>query len=92
MSSKSLLSPVLGGREVETGLEVVVEGGGTTETGGSSNVCHFHVGCLQQDAGMLQTAVADEVGHGTVVAALGEGTARLCEGEGHQLHDADRDL
>ena len=52
MSSKSLLSPVLGGREVETGLEVVVEGGSATETGGSGDVGHLNVSRLEQDAAM----------------------------------------
>ena len=56
----------------------MVEGGDTTEAGAGGHVGNRHIGGLEQMARMFQTAVADEVGHRVIVAALRKGRYFHC--------------
>ena len=69
------------------GLEVVVESSDTTKARTCGNVGNLHVGGLEQMARMFQTAVADEVGHRVVVAALRKGVAYLHGGQVETVAD-----
>ena len=69
------LAAELTGAEFVLRLEVVVEGGDAREAGSGSDVSNGHGGVAQQSAGVLQSALADEVRQRLIGATLSEGGA-----------------
>ena len=81
MVVKPLLFPIFGGRQVEACLEIVIESGRKTKARGGSYFGNLHIRILEQDTSVIQSAVADKIGHRSIVTALSKSPADLDSGQ-----------